>query len=108
MSCVKCHVSHVSSHESPVISHQTWKTTLILHEHNLSKILFTKDKRINSYHSFPSRLDQIPDCPRHLYYTNSNQTQQNSCHACKTTLPTTTVHRRKEKGEIGPFLSLVN
>ena len=35
-------------------------------------------------HSSPSRLVQIPDCPRHSYHTNSNQTKQNSCQACLT------------------------
>ena len=32
-------------------------------------------------HSCPSKLVQIPDCPRHSWHTNSNQTQQNSCQA---------------------------
>ena len=32
------------------------------------------------WHSSPSRLVQIPDCPRHSRQTNTNQTQQNSCH----------------------------
>ena len=54
------------------------------------------------HQSSPSRLVQKPDCPRHSYHTNSNQTQQN------TTLPPTTVHNRaipcqrsKKKGQRG-------
>ena len=34
-----------------------------------------------SDHSSPSKLVQITDCPRHSWHINSNQTQQNSCHA---------------------------
>ena len=30
-------------------------------------------------HSSPSRLVQIPDCPRHSHLTNSNKTEKNSC-----------------------------
>ena len=29
-------------------------------------------------HSSPSKLVQIPDCPRHLWHINSKHTQQNS------------------------------
>ena len=37
-------------------------------------------------HSSPLRLEQIPEFPRHSYRTNSNQKQQNTCQAFKTTL----------------------
>ena len=36
------------------------------------------------FHSPPSKLVQIPDCPRHSLHTNSNQTQQNPCQFQKT------------------------
>ena len=46
------------------------------------------------FHSSLLKVIQIPDCPRRLWHTNSNQTRQNSCQAWQTTLPTTMVHNK--------------
>ena len=48
-------------------------------------------------HSSPSRLVlEIPDFPRHLWHTNSNQPQHNSCQAWLLALPPTTVHDKSK------------
>ena len=55
-------------------------------------------------HSFPSKLVQIPYCPRHFWHTNSNQTQQNSCQTWIPTLRPTTVHNKNKKGFSVPYI----